>query len=221
MKPEIRNGNARLGKMKSLLSAFLVVFGASSSSAHTEKEKQVWKALNELRQDPPSFVADLQALRSRFDDKKLRTPPDSYLETSEGVAVVEEALAFLKKAKRQEPLQWSPLLARSAQALVDDQGKTGDTGHIASDGSTPEDRINRLAQAQASWGENISYGDYGGDTGRDVIISWLVDDGVKNRGHRKNLLRDDYGVAGVACGPHPKYDSMCVIDFADAVAEIP
>ena len=37
----------------------------------------------------------------------------------------------------------------------------------------------------------------------DVIVNWLVDDGVADRGHRHNLLRGCWHACGVAIGPHP------------------
>jgi hypothetical protein len=42
---------------------------------------------------------------------------------------------------------------------------------------------------------------------------------VPGRGHRRNLLDPLVAVAGAACGPHPKYRRMCVIDHASAYVE--
>ncbi|HEX8853921.1 MAG TPA: hypothetical protein VF754_10570 [Pyrinomonadaceae bacterium] len=47
----------------------------------------------------------------------------------------------------------------------------------------------------------------------------LVDDGVKNRGHRMRIFNSDYTVAGISCGEHSKLGSMCVITFAAGFAE--
>jgi uncharacterized protein YkwD len=60
-------------------------------------------------------------------------------------------------------------------------------------------------------GENV---EYGGETGREVVINMMVDDGVPGRGHRKNLFDADFGVAGVACGTHSVYRRMCAVNFA-------
>jgi uncharacterized protein YkwD len=47
-----------------------------------------------------------------------------------------------------------------------------------------------------------------------VVIQLLVDDGVPDRGHRDNILVPDWGAAGVACGPHLRYQQVCVMDYA-------
>jgi uncharacterized protein YkwD len=41
-----------------------------------------------------------------------------------------------------------------------------------------------------------------------------VDDGVKDRGHRKSLLDPRFDEIGVSCGNHRVYGIMCVIDLA-------
>jgi hypothetical protein len=47
--------------------------------------------------------------------------------------------------------------------------------------------------------------------GRDVVESLLVDDGVPDRGHRRNIYQASARLVGIACGPHPRYEAMCVI----------
>ena len=58
---------------------------------------------------------------------------------------------------------------------------------------------------------------FGPEDAASVIIDLVVDDGVRNRGHRKILLDPGYRVAGAACGPHKTFRVVCVIDFADTV----
>lgn len=61
-------------------------------------------------------------------------------------------------------------------------------------------------------GENIVYGQ---TEARDAILSFIIDDGVPHRGHRQNILNPNFRVVGVACGPHPVYQTVCVMIFAD------
>ncbi|WP_298439109.1 CAP domain-containing protein, partial [Geobacter sp.] len=65
-------------------------------------------------------------------------------------------------------------------------------------------------------GENVSYGP---DDPRTVVIQLIIDDGVPGRGHRKNIYSPAFGVAGVACAPHPVYGTACAIDFAGGFKE--
>ena len=64
------------------------------------------------------------------------------------------------------------------------------------------ERIKRQGAPGIKWGENISYGQ---DNGKSVITALLVDDGVADRGHRKNLFTDAYGATGIFTGPHKQY----------------
>jgi uncharacterized protein YkwD len=104
----------------------------------------------------------------------------------------------------------------SARDHVRDQGPRGVVGHESSDGSTFDDRVRRYGRWGISLTENISYGPSGA---RDVVIDLIVDDGVKDRGHRHNIFDPVAKVVGVACGRHTTYGYMCVMDFAGAYIE--
>jgi uncharacterized protein YkwD len=47
----------------------------------------------------------------------------------------------------------------------------------------------------------------------------IVDDDVPDRGHRQAIFNPDYTQAGVAFGPHPLYNWVCVVDFAGSFRE--
>lgn len=117
----------------------------------------------------------------------------------------------------------------------------GALGHVGHDGCTAGERANRYGTWHKAYGENLAYfcwngastclrrqpctcGGVGSLTFRrpascaadDVVVSWLVDDGVPKRGHRVNLLREGWRVCGVASGDHKNMESMYIALFADA-----
>jgi uncharacterized protein YkwD len=92
----------------------------------------------------------------------------------------------------------------------------GQTGHFGSDHSSPGDRINRYGTWGVSYGENISYGQH---SARSIVLQLIIDDGVRSRGHRKNIFNPKFTIAGIGYGPHARYRTVCTTDFAGAYAE--
>jgi uncharacterized protein YkwD len=128
---------------------------------------------------------------------------------------VDEAVRFLKRARPLQPLTLSPGISRAAADHCAEQ-IDGQLGHDGSDQSSPGDRISRYGSWSATWGENISYAQR---TARGVVISLIVDDGVRSRGHRKNIFNPKFNYAGAGFGPHARYRTVCTIDFAGGYAE--
>jgi hypothetical protein len=128
---------------------------------------------------------------------------------------VDEAVRFLRKARPLQPLALSPGISHAAADHCAEQ-IDGQLGHDGSDRSSPGDRISRYGSWSATWGENISYAQ---KTARGVVLSLIIDDGVRSRGHRKNIFNPKFNVAGAAFGPHARYRTVCTIDFAGGYAE--
>ena len=179
----------------------------------TVLERDVYEATNLLRTQPRAFIPDLLRLRARFRGKRMQLGFRTWLETSEGTAAIDEALTFLKYARPVPKLRLSPSLIHSARDQVRDQIHSGLVGHFGRDGSSPRTRMRRYAEILGKSGENISYGGYGGHSGRDIVLGLLIDDGEKTRGHRVNLFDPSYAFTGVACGPHRRYLYFCVMDL--------
>jgi uncharacterized protein YkwD len=134
------------------------------------------------------------------------------LRTEEGVAALDEAIAFLESARPLGPLRFNEGLARAARLHARDLGPRGALEHVGADGSRLSDRLNRLGTWHGLIAENISTGE---TEARQVVIQLLVDDGVANRGHRKNLFNPDLHQAGAGTAPHRDYRTVTVIDYAD------
>ena len=174
--------------------------------------REVERHINLARTNPAAYARRLRAHRTLYDGDVFREPGAIAIRTIEGVAAVDEAIAFLERQAPLPALAPNPILRLAAADHVEDQGPFGAVGHVGSDGSAFTDRIVRHG-GPAAGGENISYG---GETGEAVVIQLIVDDGVPDRGHRTNIFRPGYVSAGAACGRHRAYRYMCVIDFGYA-----
>ncbi len=113
------------------------------------------------------------------------------------------------------PLAFSGGMSQAAADHCADQ-VDGATGHGGSDRSNPGARLNRYGVWGVGWGENIAYGK---STARDVVIALIVDDGLRERKHRKNIFSSKFAYAGAAFSTHAKYGAVCSIEFAGAYAE--
>lgn len=173
-------------------------------------EQEVLAALNQARTEPSTAAAWLEELAGYYSGTRVKRPwwPIT-IQTNEGVAAVREAVSAVRSQTPVTPLSLNAALVSAARDHVTDQGRTGAIGHTGSDGSTTIDRVNRYATWQISIAENIDYQPM--VRGRDVIESLLVDDGVSDRGHRRNIYQSSARFVGIACGPHAKYGAMCVI----------
>jgi uncharacterized protein YkwD len=185
-------------------------------------EREVLAETNRLRQNPKEYADELQNLKQYYEGSLLKLPGFPALETIEGVAAVDEAIAALRSTRSLSQLTPSPGMSLGAKDHVKDMGDRGTTGHYGSDGSDPFIRISRygnwqIVPGKSIAGENISFSPI--HIAHWHILQWLIDDGVANRGHREALLRAEYNRAGVACGAHSVYKNMCVMEYASDYEE--
>jgi uncharacterized protein YkwD len=190
----------------------LLLFSATCFSAETDMAKQTLAEINLARKNPPLYANYLREFRKNFRGSSyLLQGTETQVSTSEGVKGVDEAIRFLLRQKPLPPLTWSIGLAAAAAELANEEGESGAVGHFGGTSGGPKERIERHGQWQGRIGENIFYGP--GDA-RQVVMNLIIDDGVQDRGHRKNIFSRAFARAGAACGPHPLFGTVCVIDFA-------
>lgn len=174
-------------------------------------DRAVMEEMNLARTEPLIYAGYLREFRNNFEGKFYRLPGTVIVvETNEGVTAVDEAINFLVSQKPLPPLDWSQGLAAAAADLVEEQGKSGATGHNGLKSGGILARVKRHQIEGRMIGENIAYGP---SSARGMVMQLLIDDGVPNRGHRKNQFNPNFERAGVFCGTHPRYETMCVIDF--------
>ena len=190
---------------------------AGPDNAHLiPEETDVLNELNAARTNPEAYARHLEEMRLYYNGNTYERPDEIAIITKEGVAAVDEAIAFLRSVTPVAPLTLSSGMSKAAADHVKDQSRSQKTGHRGSDASEPWDRVNRYGNWSGKIGENVAYGN---ETGREVVISLIVDDGVANRGHRDNIFDTEYRVAGIACGTHSRWRTVCVTDFAQTYRE--
>ncbi|MBR1537169.1 MAG: CAP domain-containing protein [Treponema sp.] len=176
-------------------------------------KKDVILEMNKARTNPSLYAELYITPRTKKFDGKVY---NGTLMTNEGVAVVNECISYMKKAKALPVLNPEKGLSLAAQQHSSTQGETDQTGHTCVDGSTPFTRIEKYGTYKTA-GENISYGAM---SGRDIVVQLLIDDGVSSRGHRKNIMNKDFSSSGVGyTKKHKTYGSVCVITYAGGYSE--
>jgi uncharacterized protein YkwD len=184
----------------------------------TALERGVLDELNRARTDPARYAVELEARLPHFRGNIYRRPgAEVGVRTVEGVAAVREAVRVLRATRPLPPLRLSRGMSAGAADHVRDQGPRGAMGHTGRDNSAPGSRVNRYGRWFGLISENIQYGRAA--NAHEVIADLVIDDGVSDRGHRRNALDPDVRVAGVSCGPHTTYGQMCVIVHAGDYAE--
>lgn len=173
--------------------------------------QSVHYAQNQVRRDPQSYIPKLEAMLKCFDGTLYRKPGKIPLRTNEGPSAIKECIDFLRTAKPICELTFSDGMSQACQDHANDLGPKGKVSHTGSDGSSFSQRLERYGDWMGTVGENC---EFGGDTGEEVIISLLVDDGVTSRGHRKNIFNSEFKVVGIGCAAHQAYEHCTVLDYA-------
>ncbi|WP_432712690.1 CAP domain-containing protein, partial [Pedobacter sp.] len=92
-----------------------------------------------------------------------------------------------------------------------EMNRKNSAGHASADGRSPQDRISKYYPNRAM-AENLAFGFA---KGLDNVCMLLLDKGVPDLGHRKNILNNTSGlnIVGVSIQRHPAYKYCATIDF--------
>jgi uncharacterized protein YkwD len=182
--------------------ACLLLLSASVAGAHERSlDSDVLHELNYARTQPQAYARALQQAARETRASGAYDDPAAY----------SEAVDFLMRQRALPPLGSDAALEGAAAAHTSYQGARGGFGHEGPRGESLDERLHRHGAYSMLMAEDISYG-YA--TPREVVLQLIVDSGVPSRGHRANIFNPLFREAGVACGPHRAYGSMCVVDFA-------
>ncbi|KAF0238675.1 MAG: SCP-like extracellular [Prolixibacteraceae bacterium] len=185
---------------------------AANASYLSPLEKEIVYEINLFRSNPARYAEKYIApLAKNYQKNLLQYPGDLPIKTVEGVKALHECVRELKRATPKPILYPNKALTNAAGDHCRDQSKTGRTGHTGSDNSNLKTRIERYGKWKVRIAENIAYGN---TSARQMVVFLLIDDNVKDRGHRANMLNPDFKLIGVSTATHPEYLTMCVMNFA-------
>jgi uncharacterized protein YkwD len=178
------------------VAATLLLFGSAAVAQPThggDLSSAVLAEVNWVRAHPGEYA------------DQLRAAPQS--------ATTREAIAYLERRVPAPPLEFNAGLGLSAAMHATDEGRHGEFEHTGSDGSSAGERMQRAGVWAGMLAEEMAAGQ---DRAEDVVRALIVDEGVPDRGHRKDLMDPFLRRAGVGCASHPVYGVICVIDLASA-----
>lgn len=134
---------------------------------------------------------------------------DIYLKDKKSSRYTRSLYRDLKKVKNLPPLDPEEDLYKAALEHAETSGKRGTTGH-----QRFGKRYDPLMKNYNEIGENLAYGYR---SAPDILIQLLIDEGIPDLGHRKNLLNPNFNSIGVAIESHKKYRFNCVMSFGKKV----
>jgi uncharacterized protein YkwD len=186
--------------------------GTLPGANYVALERGLVDELNFARTNPQGYASALERDLQYYQGTLFRRPgEESALQTREGATAVREAIRVLRQTKPLPELRTSDGITLAARDHVKDQAPRGLMNHRGTDGSMAWDRVSRYGEWKSKISENMTFGPA---TPHDVIAALLIDDGIADRGHRKNILDPEVKLVGISCGAHKSYRVMCDIVHA-------
>lgn len=178
----------------------------------SDEEKSMILYMNLIRMDGEKFfntyfqefvTAHNERMKQYSNYKELKV--NTYDRYYRGLAI------DLKNVKNLGLLYPDETLTYVALQHGKDMNKKNIAGHRSSDGRSTQDRIAKYFPNHAM-AENLAFGF---SKGLDNICMLLLDKGVPDLGHRKNILNSTHGlnIVGVSIQKHPAYKYSATIDF--------
>ena len=181
-------------------------------------QKDLFIELNNLRKDPKSYIPlieeEMKSLKKN--DVLKRKDSNLQIQTMEGKEAYLDAIKFLEYQQPVPPLKEESRLSSAAMDLVNDIGKRGIVSHQDQYGQYVSERIEKYCEWDYSAGEVI---EVSSRNPQDILISLIVDDGLKNRPDRISLFNQNYNFVGIGCGEHSEYEIVTVIVFTGSIRQ--
>ena len=183
--------------MKNLFIAITIILSLTSS-AQTAQETEMFNLVNQVRTNPKSFIPVVEEYI-----KTLEVSPESFggiklkgvtvtkktnnakTITNPLIAEAKDLIIFLKTQKSVKALNVSPSLYVIAKAQADYMDTIKNLTH---NGPNGESASKRFTKNFILCGENCATG----TSATNVMLSLLIDYGIKDKGHRKNIFLKEF-----------------------------
>lgn len=174
-------------------------------------ESEMLIEMNLARTQPQQYAAYVEEFKKYYQGQRLLLPGSKRaISTFDGVGAVDEAINYLRAAKPVPALEAAEPAFLAAKDHGVDLTTNGIMGHVGSDGTRPNERVDRYGKWLGSIGEAIVYK---ADTARHNVIGLIIDDGNAARGHRNDLFNPDYHFTGLSLSERSANGQVCVIVY--------
>ena len=181
-------------------------------------QRDLFIELNNLRKNPKSYIPLIELEMKSLKKNNILKKRDSNLQiqTVEGKDAYIEAINFLQNQEGVPPVKEESRLNSAALDLVKDIGTRGVVSHQDQYGQYVSERIEKYCEWDYSASEVI---EVSSKNPQDILISLIVDDGLKNRPDRMTLFNPAYNFVGISCGMHSEYEIVTVIVFTGNIRQ--
>lgn len=193
-----RRRTARIGLVGSILVVSVALAAATSAGCAAGGGASAGDSTRQAAAESPDQ-------RRRPEQNDLEEPRT----TSECDGVVQQTVDLVNERRSQHnagPVTCDPKAGRAAAIHAEDLCRHGRFSHTGSDGSSMVDRARRIDLEFRTLAENIAKGQ---QTAEAVVREWM-----NSRGHRKNILNDDFDRVGIAKTRCPNDQPIWVQVFA-------
>jgi hypothetical protein len=188
---------------------------ARNAAYLSDVEKNLVLAMNLIRHDPVKYAKQYVHPRIQYYKGNMYNAPGRIpMRTQEGVGPVKELYRELLKAKPLPLFYPSEGISKGSRDHAHYMKENGKTTHDGQGGMSA--RVSRYGEWVGGLSENLQWGT---SNAHEAIMSLMIDDGVKNRGHRINMMNPGYKKVGVAVADHPKWRVSYVINYANDFIE--
>ena len=184
---------------------------------YDEIAEEIFRAQNEVRKNPKSYIPKLQNSLKYYKDNILYRENEIPIQTSEGASAVQEAINFLENQNPVQELIYSKDIGLSCKDIIDDIGLKGLTTHEGTEIKNLYNRLEQYCEWDGAIAENM---DFGFRLPENIIMNMIIDDGDENRYQRQNLFYPHFKYVGIAAGPHKDFGYCTVIEYAYNIREI-